>query len=58
MKMNELLRKLVLTKTGSDMLSDTAKKSGMETMYETGIKKVISGITSLEEVISTTRTVF
>ncbi len=58
MKMNELLRKLVLTKTGSDTLSDAAKKSGMETMYETGIKKVISGITSLEEVISTTRTVF
>jgi len=27
-------------------------------MYETGLKKVISGITSLEEVISTTRTVF
>jgi len=40
------------------MLSDAARKSGMETMYETGIKKVILGITSLEEVISTTRTVF
>lgn len=58
MKMNELLRKLVLKKTGSDTLADAAKKSGMETMYETGIKKVISGITSLEELISTTRTVF
>lgn len=58
MEMNELLRKLVLKKTGSEMLSDAAKKSGMGTMYETGIKKVISGITSLEEVISTTRTVF
>ena len=58
MKMDESLRKLVLSKTGSDMLSDAARKSGMETMYETGIKKVILGITSLEEVISTTRTVF
>ncbi|MCG2721356.1 MAG: Flp pilus assembly complex ATPase component TadA [Thermodesulfovibrionales bacterium] len=58
MKTNESLRKLVLTKTGSDILSDAARKSGMETMYEIGIKKVILGITSLEEVISTTRTVF
>jgi type IV pilus assembly protein PilB len=57
MKMNEGLRKLVLAKTGSDTLADAAKKGGMETMYEIGIKKAITGITSLEEVISTTRTV-
>lgn len=55
MKMNEALRKLVLTKAGSDGLYDAARNSGMETMYETGIKKVIAGITSLEEVYSATR---
>lgn len=58
MKMNDSLRKLVLTRTGSDRLLDTAKKSGMVDMLEKGIKKVISGITSLEEVLSATRTVF
>jgi type II secretory ATPase GspE/PulE/Tfp pilus assembly ATPase PilB-like protein len=58
MKMNESLRELVLVKAGSDRLSDAAKNSGMKTIYKTGIKKVISGITSLEEVLSVTRTVF
>jgi type II secretory ATPase GspE/PulE/Tfp pilus assembly ATPase PilB-like protein len=58
LKMNEELRNLVLAKSGSEMLSEAAKKSGMQTMYGVGIKKVILGITSLEEVISTTRTEF
>jgi type II secretory ATPase GspE/PulE/Tfp pilus assembly ATPase PilB-like protein len=39
-------------------LAGAARESGMETMYEIGIKKVILGLTSLEEVISTTRTAF
>jgi len=58
MKMNESLRKLILTKSGSDTLAAAAKKGGMEPMYETGIRKVILGVTSLEEVISTTRTAY
>jgi len=58
MKMNESLRKLILTKSGSDTLAAAAKKGGMEPMYEIGIRKVILGLTSLEEVISTTRTAY
>jgi len=58
LKMNEPLRNLVLAKSGSDTLADAAKENGMEPMYEIGIKKVILGITSLEEVLSTTRTSF
>lgn len=58
LKMNELLRKLVLEKSSSDRLADAAQKSGMEDMFRKGMKKVISGITSLEEVLSATRTVF
>jgi type II secretory ATPase GspE/PulE/Tfp pilus assembly ATPase PilB-like protein len=58
MKTNESLRKLILAKSGSDILADAAKKSGMESMYEMGIKKVLLGLTSLEELISTTRTAF
>jgi type IV pilus assembly protein PilB len=58
MKMNESLRKLILAKSGSDTLADAARKDGMEPMYEIGIRKVILGLTSLEEVISTTRTAY
>lgn len=58
MKMNEALRKLILAKSGSDTLAAAAKKGGMEPMYEIGIRKVILGLTSLEEVISTTRTAY
>ncbi|MBM4145127.1 MAG: type II secretion system protein GspE [Nitrospira sp.] len=58
MKMNESLRKLILVKSGSDTLAAAARKGGMEPMYETGIRKVVLGLTSLEEVISTTRTAY
>lgn len=58
MKMNESLRKLILAKSGSETLAAAARKGGMEPMYEIGIKKVILGLTSLEEVISTTRTAY
>lgn len=58
MKMNESLRKLILVKSGSDALADSVRKAGMQTMYEIGVKKAMLGITSLEEVISTTRTAF
>ncbi|OGW52628.1 MAG: hypothetical protein A2Y81_05295 [Nitrospirae bacterium RBG_13_43_8] len=58
MKMNESLRELVLAKAGSDSLSAAAINSGMKTIYRTGIGKVIPGITSLEEVLSVTRTAF
>lgn len=58
MKMNESLRKLILAKSGSDSLAAAAREGGMEPMYETGIRKVILGVTSLEEVISTTRTAY
>lgn len=58
MKMSESLRKLVLDRSGSDVLADNARKIGMKSMYDNGLKKVISGITSLEEVASSTRTVF
>ncbi len=58
LKMDEPMRNLVLARSGSDTLRKSAKESGMEDILEKGIKKVLSGITSLEEVMSTTRTVF
>lgn len=58
MKMNDSLRKLVLEKSGSDKLHAAAVSNGMETMYMTGIKKALAGITSLEEVHSASRIAF
>jgi type IV pilus assembly protein PilB len=58
LRMNEPLRKLVLEKSGSATLADAARTGGMKPMYEIGIRKVILGLTSLEEVMSTTRTTY
>ena len=57
LKMNDSLRKLVLLKSGSDELYDAARKDGMKNIYESGLDKALSGITSLEEVISVTRNI-
>ncbi len=35
-------------------IREAARASGMQTLYESGIKKVESGVTSLEEILSTT----
>jgi type II secretory ATPase GspE/PulE/Tfp pilus assembly ATPase PilB-like protein len=35
-------------------LRDAARKAGMQTMFETGIKKVEEGITSLDEILGVT----
>jgi type II secretory ATPase GspE/PulE/Tfp pilus assembly ATPase PilB-like protein len=56
MKMNPSLKELVINKASSDMIAASAVESGMRTMFDAGIRKVISGITSLEEVLSTVRT--
>ncbi|MEW6715872.1 MAG: hypothetical protein AB1306_12410, partial [Nitrospirota bacterium] len=56
MKMSPSLKELVINKASSDMIAASAVKSGMRTMFDAGIRKVISGTTSLEEVLSTVRT--
>jgi type II secretory ATPase GspE/PulE/Tfp pilus assembly ATPase PilB-like protein len=35
-------------------IREVARAGGMQTLYESGIKKVESGVTSLEEVLSVT----
>ena len=58
LRMNEVLRKLVLSKSGSDRLYEAAKSSGLQTMYDMGIRKAVAGLTSVEEVYSTTRAAY
>lgn len=57
LRMNLDIRELVLKKAGSEEILEIAKKTGMESMFEKGLRKVVAGITSLEEVVSATRVV-
>ncbi len=54
MVMNEALRKLAVIKSSSDEITREARKSGLITLREDGLLKVINGITSLEEVLRVT----
>lgn len=54
MVINEELRELINQKASYQKIKDAAKASGMQTLYESAIKKVESGITSLEEAFSVT----
>ncbi|MDD4940008.1 MAG: ATPase, T2SS/T4P/T4SS family [Candidatus Omnitrophica bacterium] len=54
MVINEALRELVSQGVSFQKIRDAAKESGMVTLYESGLKKVEDGITSLEEALSIT----
>jgi len=48
------IRDMILENRGMDVLKKQARKEGMDTLRESGIKKAINGDTSLEEVIRVT----
>lgn len=48
------IQDLINQRASFQKIRETARAAGMQTLYESGIKKVESGVTSLEEVISTT----
>lgn len=54
MQINEEIRSLISQSASFQKIRDVAKAAGMQTLYESGIKKVEAGITSLEEVLSVT----
>jgi len=51
---NDEIRRLVSKGCMYNDLRDAARKSGMQTMFETGVKKVEEGITSLDEILGVT----
>ncbi len=55
MIMNDSLRDAITEKKNAEEIEKTAIKSGMTTMTEDGIKKVRSGVTTLEEVVRVTK---
>ena len=49
------LRRLIQGKAQADELADEARKGGMLTLRQDGIRKVLRGRTDLPEVLSNTR---
>lgn len=55
LEMTEELRELVLKNASSDTIKRVALKNGMTTLRHDGLRKVVNGITSVEEVLRVTR---
>src|SRR3989338_158846 len=54
MAINDELRLLITRGASYNEIQDAARKNGMDTLFESGIKKVEEGITSLDEVLGIT----
>ena len=52
---NEAIRQLILQNKDSGTLKKYAQSQGMKTLREDGVKKVMMGITTVEELLSTTQ---
>ncbi len=49
--LDEEIKSLIISKASSNIIKDTAIKKGMKTLKDSGLKKVIQGITTIEEVL-------
>lgn len=49
--LDEEIRSLIISKAPSNVIKNTAIKKGMKTLKDSGLKKVMQGITTIEEVI-------
>ncbi len=54
MALNDKIRQLIAEKATYTQIKDEARKNGMDTLFESGIKRVEDGLTSLEEILSIT----
>ena len=53
--MNEELRSLLMRQADAATLEQAARRGGLRTLYEDGLRQAIAGITSLDEVLRVTR---
>ncbi|WP_455925942.1 type II secretion system ATPase GspE [Pseudomonas putida] len=53
--MNEELRSLLMRQADAATLEQAARRGGLRTLYEEGLRQAVAGITSLEEVLRVTR---
>ena len=54
MVVDDAIRELMTRKAGYAEILDAARKGGMDTLFEDGLKKVEAGLTSLDEILSIT----
>jgi general secretion pathway protein E len=52
--MNDDIRRCIMQHANASEIKDVAIQHGMETMYKNGLRKVMTGVTTLEEVIRVT----
>ena len=52
--LNDDIRSLILKRTDSSSIRNAALQSGFETLRMDGLRKILSGITSVEEVLMVT----
>ncbi len=55
MEMDPKLRELTFNRASTAELQTQAKKSGMVSLLEDGIRKVLAGVTTIEEILLLTR---
>ena len=55
MIIDEEIREAIIAKESAEIIGKLAVKAGMVTMLEDGIKKVLAGITTLEEILRVTK---
>lgn len=51
LEITDAVREGVISRLGAQEIKEIAKKEGMTTMFEDGFKKVIAGITTIEEIL-------
>jgi type IV pilus assembly protein PilB len=54
MTINDEIRSLITHSAGYNELRDAARRNGMDTLFESGMKKVEDGITSVDEILGVT----
>jgi type IV pilus assembly protein PilB len=54
MTINDEIRSLISRSAAYSEIRDAARRNGMDTLFESGMKKVESGITSVDEILAVT----
>ena len=55
MVLDQDIREAIISKQSSEIINNLAIKAGMQSMFSDGIKKVLTGITTIEEIIRATK---
>jgi general secretion pathway protein E len=55
MPVTDRIRSLILRQPDARSIAHAAVEDGMRTLYEQGLRKALTGVTSLEEVLRVTR---